>query len=203
MNTLLPIVVGFVLTSVLGGLLGTYLQRRTWDHQNEARLREEELRRASEICHRVSGLLDKRRYRMLRLFHALRGHVQGTVSTDVMEDKFRDYDQVLYEWNDSLNGNLAMVGTYFGEHARTWLEQAYEVYREVGGELEAAYREVAQGAKPAALDTLRRRFSELGNTAYRLSLFMMIQLREGMVGRRAAHPVALPGSLAEPRRLRP
>jgi len=44
METLVPLVVGFVLTTVLGGVLGTYLQRRTWDHQNEARLREEELR---------------------------------------------------------------------------------------------------------------------------------------------------------------
>jgi len=46
METLVPLVVGFVLTTVLGGVLGSYLQRRSWDHQNEARLREEELRRA-------------------------------------------------------------------------------------------------------------------------------------------------------------
>ena len=48
MDELVRIIVGFVLTTLLGGLLGTYLQRRTWDHQNEARLREEGLRRAGE-----------------------------------------------------------------------------------------------------------------------------------------------------------
>jgi hypothetical protein len=58
METLVPLVVGFVLTTVLGGLLGTYLQWRTWDHQNETRLREEELRRAGAVCQPVSGLLD-------------------------------------------------------------------------------------------------------------------------------------------------
>jgi hypothetical protein len=72
MSELLPIVVGFVLTTVLGGVIGTYLQRRSWDHQNEARLREDELRRADAVCQSVSGLLDKRRYRMLRLLAALR-----------------------------------------------------------------------------------------------------------------------------------
>jgi hypothetical protein len=54
-------VVGFLLTTVLGGLLGTYLQERSWSHQNEARLQEAELRRAEAVCQPVSGLLDKRR----------------------------------------------------------------------------------------------------------------------------------------------
>ena len=49
---------------------------------------------------------------------------------------------LVYEWNDSLNMNLAMVGTYFGEHGRNWLERAYETYRNVGTELEAAYYDV-------------------------------------------------------------
>jgi type II secretory pathway pseudopilin PulG len=48
MDQLVLIVVGFLLTTVLGGLLGTYLQQRTWEHQNRARLREDELRRAAD-----------------------------------------------------------------------------------------------------------------------------------------------------------
>jgi hypothetical protein len=40
MDAIWPLVVGFLLTTVLGGLLGTYLQRRSWEHQNEAQLRQ-------------------------------------------------------------------------------------------------------------------------------------------------------------------
>jgi hypothetical protein len=142
METLVPLVVGFVLTTVLGGLLGSYLQRRSWDHQNEARLREEELRRADAVCQSVSRLLDKRRYRMLRLASAVLGRAGETVSAEALSERFSDYDRVLYEWNDSLNVNLAMVGTYFGEDGRDLLEEASETYRQFGGELEDAYRAV-------------------------------------------------------------
>jgi hypothetical protein len=123
MDAIWPLVVGFLLTTVLGGLLGTYLQRRSWEHQNEAQLREAELDKAGQVCQAVSGLLDKRRYRMLRLFHAVRGRAQGTVSADGLADKLAGYDRVLYEWNDVLNVNLAMVATSFGR----------EVWEELSG----------------------------------------------------------------------
>ena len=194
METLVPLVVGFVLTTVLGGVLGSYLQRRSWDHQNEARLREEELRRAGEVCQSVSGLLDKRRYRMLRLSFAVRGRAPETVPAEVLTKRFSDYDQVLYEWNDSLNVNLAMVGTYFGQHARDLLERAYEAYQQVGSDLEDAYRKVAHGGQGAALDGLDGRLGELDGTAYQLNVFMMTQLREGTVGRRAPRPLEPPAA---------
>jgi hypothetical protein len=73
-NSIVPLVVGFMLTAVLGGLLGTYLQQRSWKHQNDARLREEELRRADDVCHAVSQLL--------ALIHHVAGHhpqIQGWI----------------------------------------------------------------------------------------------------------------------------
>jgi hypothetical protein len=45
---------------------------------------------------------------------------------------------VLYEWNDRLNLNLALMGTYLGESARDWLDLViYENFRSVGGETSA------------------------------------------------------------------
>ena len=96
MIELLPIVVGFVLTTVLGCVLGTYLQRRTWDHQNNAHLREDELRRADAVCQSLSGLLDKRRYRMLRLLGAIRGQAAGTGSPEKLTGSLDAYDAVLF-----------------------------------------------------------------------------------------------------------
>jgi hypothetical protein len=41
---------------------------------------------------------------------------------------------VLYEWNDQLNLNLALLDTYVGESARDWLDLViYENFRSVGG----------------------------------------------------------------------
>ena len=96
MDAIWQLVVGFLLTTVLGGLLGTYLQERGWRHQNDARLQEAELRLAEAVCEAVSGLLDKRRYRMQRLFHAVRvqGRGQETVPADGLAASLDDYDRV-------------------------------------------------------------------------------------------------------------
>ncbi len=99
METLVPLVVGFVLTTVLGGLLGTYLQWRTWDHQNETPR---------------GGVAPRRRRLPVR------------------------------EWTTG------------------------------------------------RLDGLDRRLGELDDTAYQLNVFMMTQLREGAVGRRAPRPLDPP-----------
>ncbi|HET9556056.1 MAG TPA: hypothetical protein VFS70_02875 [Actinomycetota bacterium] len=189
MDTIWQLVVGFLLTTVLGGLLGTYLQERSWRHQNEARLQEAELRRAEAVCQAVSGLLDKRRYRMLRLFHALRGRGQETVSADGLAARLGDYDRVLYEWNDTLNVNLAMVAASFGRFAWRELERIYETYRAVGGELEDAYRQAAAGSRPTNLAGLGSRLEELDEIAYSFNLVMMAQLRNGTVGRHAPDPL--------------
>jgi hypothetical protein len=199
MDELVPIVVGFVLTTVLGGLLGTYLQQRTWKQQNRvqlrtwelqntARLREEELRRAGQVCESVSRLLDKRRYRMQRLLYAIAGRQRGTSSENTLEEKLRDYDEVLYEWNDSYYTNRSMVGTYFGHEARDLLDRIYQVYAGVGTELEAAYRKTLE-SRPVSPDDLRKRLDAMTDDAYRLNVLMMTWLRDGTVGRQARQPV--------------
>jgi hypothetical protein len=39
--TIINLFLGFLFTTVLGGVLGSYLQQRAWNHQNEAHLKEE------------------------------------------------------------------------------------------------------------------------------------------------------------------
>ena len=200
MDTFWQLVVGFLLTTVLGGLLGTYLQWRSWKHQNEAQLREAERHRAGEVCHAISGLLDKRRYRMLRLFYAVEARTRGAVSADVLAEKHGSYDRVLYEWNDVLNVNLAMAETSFGRVAREELERVYATYAAAGGELEDAYRVAAQGPGRTNLAQLGGRLDGLDRVAYDFSLLMMTQLLDGAVGRRAPHPAEASPAAPVPRR---
>ena len=66
-DNVLPILLGFVLTTVIGGLFASVLQQRSWRYQNAARLREEERQKASDVCQKISSLVDKRLYRMQRM----------------------------------------------------------------------------------------------------------------------------------------
>ena len=69
---LLLLVTGFVLTSVLGGLLGYWLQSRSWAHQHDVQRRDEERQHALKTFEEISLLLDRRLYRMRRLYWAAR-----------------------------------------------------------------------------------------------------------------------------------
>jgi hypothetical protein len=195
-NLALPILLGFVLTTVIGGLFASFLQQRSWQHQNELRLREEDIDRASGVCRSLSALVDKRWYRMRRLLWATLAYREGQLSRDVLDARLRDYDQVLLEWNDELNARLAIVGAYFGGDLRDFLDQiVYEAFKDAGHNLESLYRasaeEQAAELDPAELDKIRAKLDSLNNLAYQLSFTMMVRIREGKVGRRA------PGVLGE------
>jgi hypothetical protein len=202
MDQFLAILIGFVLTTVVGGWWATRLQQRSWDHQNDVRLQEAELVRAAEVSRELSQLLDRRLYRMRRLFWAIQNYQLGQVTSDVLDARVADYSDVLYEWNDRLNVNLALIGSNFGSAARHYLEGSYERYRSVGAALEAARDQARQGDDVShALAELDPEFEgwqdgSLNQRNYLLALAMMSQLRDGSVGRRAPARLAIP-SLSE------
>jgi hypothetical protein len=175
------------LTTVLGGLLGVVFQRRTWDHQHQTQLYEKELDRAAEVCFSLSTLLDRRLYRMFRLRAALANCAEGAFTRDDVETRMRAYDEVLMQWNDAMNGNLAVVGTYFGEQARRFLDhQIYPSFAASGVSLEQAYRELLNGGASASFGDCG--LERLNNLVYRMVSYMTEHLRDGSVGRQASDP---------------
>jgi hypothetical protein len=115
---LLLLVAGFALTSVLGGLLGYFLQNRVWAHQHDVQRRDEERQQALKTFEEVSLRLDRRLYRMRRLYWAARRKAQGAGDEAGVTSAQNDYREVLAEWNDNLNRTLALVETYFGNPTR-------------------------------------------------------------------------------------
>jgi hypothetical protein len=197
MDEYLKIAFGVLFTSLVGGALGYIFQSRLWGHQNEARLRDEEARRADEVSQALSRLLDRRLYRMLRLFYASRSLINGQGQRAEAEKCREDYNVVLYEWNDNLNINLALIGTYFGKSARDWLsERVYLAYQHVGEQVQSFYRSAIAGTSTStdAFKELEGNLWGLNDDVYRLNVFMMTQLRGGEVGRRAPYPQVASGS---------
>ena len=195
-GNVLPILLGFVLTTVIGGFFASFLQQRSWRYQNAARLREEERRKASEVCQRISGLVDKRLYRMRRLLGALIGRASDNTTSDTLDNRLGEYDEVLLEWNDQLNARLAVVGAYFGEDVRHFLDRVvYEEFRNVGQHLEELHREVGSAAgmrlDDRLVDAAKTGIDHLNDLAYQLGVTMMVRVREERVGN------AAPGAAGE------
>lgn len=142
-DQVLLLLLGFVLTTGLGGLLGYLFQRRAWSHQHEVQRRSAEREAAASALNELSSLLDKRRYRMLLVYWRLDWDDREELDLAVSS-----YRVVLEEWNDGLNRRLALVATHFGSKLKRELDVLYEEYRQAGQLLEKAIRERRGGGAP-------------------------------------------------------
>ena len=94
------------------------------------------------------------------------------------------YRKVLYEWNDSLNRNLALVESYFGDTIRRPLEETvYEDFSHIGERLEACYaaRKDVPGSV-VSLVAVGDDLDKLSNAIYVLNVKMIDLIQTGSVG---------------------
>ncbi len=183
--------VGFLLTGVVGGALGYVFQRRAWEQQHKVERREEERRRAVQTFEEVASLLDRRLYRMRRLYWATRRRVGGGGGLDQMSAARDDYDDVLLVWNDNLNRILALVDTSFGHGVRRQMETGvFEQFAAVGRALEELVRQASGDRESVEIPPLGRRLNMLSNQVYRLDSQMLSLMRDGHVGQHAPRAVA-------------
>ncbi|MFC6064399.1 hypothetical protein [Streptomyces ochraceiscleroticus] len=182
MQELIPVVTGFLLTTVLGGLLGFFFQRRTWAHQHRVQTQDQERKQAVLVFEEVSRLLDKRLYRLRLLYWSL------TADTDVRSERSEshmdDYRQVLYEWNDSINRNLALIQQYFGIAIRERLDYGIgAAFVELGQAVEAIWRRFDSGTGATGREQVNDALlTELGSQIYRYNLDMIRAIQGGAVG---------------------
>ena len=184
---LLLLFVGFLLTSVLGGLLGYLFQGRSWAHQHEVQRRDQERQQALRTFEEVSRLLDRRLYRMRRLYWAARSRALGTGDAADLAAAQAGYREVLFEWNDNLNRTLALVHTYFGSQVREQLEEdIYEGFATLGRGLEEIVRMVsAAGDKPIEVPAFGYLVTRLSRRVYQLNVHMLGLLEADRIGRLA------------------
>ena len=125
---------------------------------------------------------------MVRLRAALANCTDGEFSWDDVETRMRAYDEILIEWNDGLNGHLAVIGTYFGENARAFLDdEIYPSFAASGDRLEQAYRELANGTADTQIGNCG--LERLNDLVYRVVSYMTSHLRDGSVGHCAPEPI--------------
>ncbi len=179
---LAPVIVGFILTTVLGGLLGSFFQNRTWDHQNKiqqaeqerlhkAQIAEEKRDKALQIFDEISRLMDKRLYRLRLVYWSLPAGGGQAGHSPSAENRFEDYRRVLYEWNDSINRNLALLQHYFGQDMRDRLDyQVGASFVELGRVIELWWK---SGVSPEQGQSFDTRLQNLRNLVYTFNLDMI------------------------------
>lgn len=184
----LGVLLGFALTTVAGGWWASYLQQRAWTRQNDVRLIEAAIERAGAASQEITSLLDRRLYRMQRLMWAATRGGADDVDLEELERRRQDYVAILFEWNDHLNSNLALVGTYFGESARAALDRLYDDFSRLGVKVEALARaarsgeDTREGGARLASEFEGWSPDSLNDHVYQFGVRLMSQLRDGQVG---------------------
>jgi hypothetical protein len=199
---LLLLIIGSLLTTV-AGLLGYAFQRRTWEHQHDLQQRDQERQQALKTFEEVSRLLDRRLYRMRRLYWAARSRALGTSDRAELASALVDYREVLVEWNDNLNRTLALVHTYFGSQVREQLEEdIYEGFATLGRGLDEIVRMVSAAEdKRIEVPNFGLLVSGLSRRVYQLNVHMLSLLENDCIGRLAPRgsPAEAPSPTGEPR----
>jgi peptidoglycan hydrolase-like protein with peptidoglycan-binding domain len=189
-SQLLLLVAGAALTSlggVLGVVLSSFLQQRSWARQHETQRREEELAQAQKTFEEIALFLDRRLYRMRRLYWAARDRAVGTESGEDFSATWSAYREVVTDWNDNLNRILALTETYFGGEVRAMLEtQVYERFASLGRGLDVIVRMVsAADGKQVEVPRVGRRLDALSHRIYELDTYMLRLLSDRRAGRPA------------------
>jgi hypothetical protein len=68
LEKLLPLIIGFVLTTVCGGVLGWYFQDRIWNHQWQVQRHAQMLESTTRTFEEISRLMDKRLFRLCQFY---------------------------------------------------------------------------------------------------------------------------------------
>ena len=196
-SQLLLLVAGAVLTSfggVLGVLLSSSLQQRSWARQHEVQRREEELAQAQKTFEEIALFLDRRLYRMRRLHWAARDRAAGTASGEDFSAAWSAYREVVTDWNDNLNRILALIETYFGKGVKAMLEtEVYERFASLGRGLDLIVRMVAEAdGKQVDVPQVGRWLDALSHRIYELDAGMLRILSDERAGRPAL-PAPKPG----------
>ena len=180
-SDIFKLLIGFVLTTIAGGFLGYWLQNRSWKRQNESKLLEQEKTTATKVFEDISKNMDKRLYRMRLLYWKLESE---TTRQGKLDEHMLKYREVLYEWNDNLNRNLALSQAYFGKFMRRELERkVYKAFREIGINLESCYRAHQNGgADQFSLQKIGTDVKELGVAVYNINLKIIRMIQDGNVG---------------------
>lgn len=106
---LLLLIIGFALTSLLGGYLTNQFRTETAKTDFEVAAMQADLSRSVQVFESLSQLMDKRLYRMRRLHDVF----AGNVGSDALLQRLSDYRAVLFEWNDNLNRYRSLYAFYF------------------------------------------------------------------------------------------
>ena len=130
------ILLSFLLTTVIGGLLTWVFQTRSWEHKWKLESAERKQEEAFTAFEEISSLLDERLYSLFQL-------VIWTEQTDSVRfyHALKDYRMTLKNWNNNISRSLAKLHFYYSKELRSEFDDVIgKKFVELGELVEASVR---------------------------------------------------------------
>lgn len=163
------LVIGFLLTSVVGGALGQHFQNRTW-HQNHKDFHQHsEKESARTLFDELSITSGTRLYQMKRYLWA----IEGNMDKAIQKERWILYQGTLNDWNYNLLRNMALLEYSFGEDMRKIFNN--KIQRKFG-ELHTLLNEGTNNDKAAKLA------NELSDELNHFNIKMVSMIQKVQVG---------------------
>jgi len=180
------LILGFFLTSIIGGLITfssqSFQERQKIEADRRAdyiKIMEQRREQATILFNELSVLIDTRLYNWRRLSWAL----EDDIYRDSINKRYYEYQDIFLKWNHSLNKNRALVCRFFGANLGDLFDrQIMPMFRELHDTIIKVYRmprTLRQGLGPIRLNYLA---DSLNNIVAKFNDSMAELIRSGKVG---------------------
>ncbi|NPT44342.1 hypothetical protein GNZ12_24130 [Paraburkholderia sp. 1N] len=187
-NELVLLLLAFVLTTVVGGMLTYAFQTKARANEEHSARLQADLARASQVSEEISRTLDRRLYRTRVLLWAMKDDARDK-DLSVARD---DYRAALADWNENLNRRYSLAEYSFGRPMRITLEDGLTAsFLAIHKEIDDCLRK-AGTCDRTKIETLEDVINDLNLNVYRYDTQMLSLIRAGTVGSFLSPPVPLP-----------
>jgi hypothetical protein len=180
------LVLGFILTTIVGGLLTflyQYIQEaqklKAEKRQEEINIMEQRRGQATVLFNEISPLIDTRLYDWRRVAWGL----EDRISEDSLKSRYAEYIQVFYTWNHNLNKNRALICRFFGPDLGSQFEEfIMPKFSELHEIILGIYRLPPASRPLIVADSLNSLADSLNNVIYGFNNSMAELIRSGKIG---------------------
>ncbi|MFM0224832.1 hypothetical protein [Paraburkholderia dipogonis] len=184
-NELVLLLLAFVLTTVVGGMLTYAFQTKARANEEHSARLQADLTRASQVSEEISRTLDRRLYRTRVLLGALKDSAQDRDLSVARED----YRAALADWNENLNRRYSLVDYSFGSAMRDMFQSKLTVdFIAIHKEIDACLHHTGT----CDLAAIEMATDGLNVKVYGYDIQMLSLIRAGTVGSFLSPPAPLP-----------
>lgn len=136
MIPVITVIVGFILTGLVGNRLLQHWQLMSWRRQQNFLGHEREYVAVRDLADQLSNAMGKRLYHMKRLRASI-----GNMEISEVEDRLKVYDDVVVSWNECLNSYYVKLKIHASvDYAYRLEREVQEAFSSAGADLEILIR---------------------------------------------------------------